>query len=222
MNRQSNEINNLKEQNKILLEEIKNIKQQCQLKETKFGNNICIKSAIMKENEFDYIKDAIEFRLNKKIKEIIKLYQASIDGGEVSAFHSKCDNIPNTLTIIKSEGNKRFGGFTSLTWESSYSNKWKDDKNAFLFSLDKKQIYPYKNSDKRAICCNRYQGPCFGNGHDIGIIGNIIKETKLYTYEWYQNDCSFDYKGDSKALSEDGTGKRFMALEYEVFNIIFN
>ena len=85
----------------------------------------------MKNEEFDIIKNAIENRINKKIKELRKLYQATIDGGEASNFHLKCDDIPNTLTIIKSAGNRRFGGFTSNTWESSY--KFKDEKNAFYF-----------------------------------------------------------------------------------------
>ena len=42
----------------------------------KIGN----KSVIMKENEFDLIHLAIKSRLNKEIKELKKLYQASIEG----------------------------------------------------------------------------------------------------------------------------------------------
>ena len=127
----------------------------------------------IKENEFGFIKDAIESRLNKKIKGIKKIYQASIDGGEPYFFHLKCDHIPNTLVIIKSEGNRRFGGFTSLTWDSPKKYKYKDDKNAFLFSLDKLKIYSYDNN-QRAIYCFYKSGPSFGFGHDIGIDGNII------------------------------------------------
>ena len=104
----------------------------------------------MKNEEFLMIRNAVEDRMNKKIKGIKKLYQATIDGGEASNFHSKCDNIPNTLTIIKSKGNRRFGGFTSEIWESKII--FKNDKNAFLFSLDKKKIYNYKN-DNCAIFC---------------------------------------------------------------------
>ena len=96
-----------------------------------------------KKPDFDMIHLAIKSRLNKEIKEFIKLNQATTDGDESMKFHSKCDNIPNTLTIIKSAGNKRFGGFTTQTWDCS--NKYKDDINAFLFFLDKQRIYPYKN-----------------------------------------------------------------------------
>ena len=59
-------------------------------------------------------------------------------------FHEKCDNIPNTLVVIKSNKNRRFGGFTSEVWESDHLGKRKADKNAFLFSLDKKKFIQLK------------------------------------------------------------------------------
>ena len=183
-------------------------------------NNQFIKSVIMQKDEFDFIKSEINNKLNKKIKEIKKLYQATVDGGEPVNFHLKCDNIPNTLVLIKSSGNRRFGGFTSVNWESSSNNIWKDDKNAFLFSLDKKKIYSYKN-DGKAILCYKNQGPCFGYGHDIGIEGNPLKKKLLYTYENFQKDCSYKYDGDPHALSEEGKGNRINAIEYEVFQVVF-
>ncbi len=67
----------------------------------------------MKENEFDMVKKEIEKRMNKKIKGINKLYQATKDGGDAYIFHRKCDNIPNTLVLYESAGRRRFGGFTS-------------------------------------------------------------------------------------------------------------
>ena len=50
---------------------------------------------------------------------------------------------------------------------------------------------------------------------DIGIDGNPIKENTLFTYQY-----SYDYKGDSNALSEY---KLYIlkALEYELFQVIF-
>ena len=58
-------------------------------------------STIIKPNEFEIINSAIKIRLNKNIKNIKKLYQATIDGGEPLNFHKKCDNINNTLVLIK-------------------------------------------------------------------------------------------------------------------------
>ena len=83
-------------------------------------------------------------------------------------FHSKCDDIPNTLVIIKSAGNRRFGAFTIKEWSSTYNESYAFDKNAFLFSLDKQKIYPYigdlENSQKNkyAIRMNKNHGPAFG------------------------------------------------------------
>ena len=102
----------------------------------------------MKENEFDLIHLAIKSRLNKEVKELKKLYQATIDGDGGINFHSRCDNIPNTLVLIKSAGNRRFGGFTTVQWSSPSSYEYKDDPNAFLFSLDKQKFYSYKKMGK--------------------------------------------------------------------------
>ena len=83
-----------------------------------------INSSIMKSEEYDLIKSAITERTQKDIKEIKKLYQATIDGSEASNFHKLCDNIPNTLILIKSEGDRRFGGFTSMFWIWKHNKNW--------------------------------------------------------------------------------------------------
>ena len=173
----------------------------------------------MKENEFDMIHYAIKSRLNKEVKELKKLYQATIDGDGGINFHSRCDNISNTLVIIKSAGNRRFGGFTSAQWSSNSSGEWKDDKNAFLFSLDKQKIYSYKNKGN-AIYNYKDYGPCFGYGYDIKIDNHGIQEKHLYTYESYSS-CSYNFNGDNNALSEDGKGSWIYAAELEVFQVIF-
>ena len=51
---------------------------------------------------------------------------------------------------------------------------------------------------------------------DIGIEGNPIKEKAVRTFQY-----SYDYKGDSKALSEYDGLNNLKALEYEVFQVIF-
>ena len=221
------ELKELKEENKelkkrieILENEMKEIKKilnpDFNINRIKIGN----KSVIMKENEFDLIHLAIKSRLNKEVKELKKLYQATIDGDGTLNFHSRCDNIPNTLVLIKSAGNRRFGGFTSAQWSSSSSGEWKDDPNAFLFSLDKQKIYSYKK-DGKAIYNYKDYGPVFGNGHDIWIGQHGIQEKHLYTYESWSS-CSYNFNGDNNALSEDGKASCIYAAEYEVFQVIFS
>ena len=167
--------------------------------------------------DFDLIKSAITERIKKEIKTIKKLYQATKDGGEASNFHKLCDNLPNTLTLIQSQNNRRFGGFTTECWESSI--KCKSDKNAFLFSLDKQKIYKCKNYSN-SIYCNSLSGPCFGYGNTIKIGKNVLKEKTLRTYE-SNPECSYEFDGDCNALSEDGKFEGILAKEYEVFQVIF-
>ena len=217
-----NKMKNLEEKNNKEIEELKNeIKELKKIIEPineKYKNsNFIYNSTILKENEFDIIKSAIKSRMNKDVKNLKKLYQATVDGESSATFHSKCDGIPNTITFIKSAGKRRFGGFNSQCWDCS--SQYKDDINCFLFSLDKQKIYPIKN-DKKAICCNSNYGPVFGLPNDIQIGNNPISEKNLHTRE-SKSDCSFNYYGDNNALSEDGKAQFIYALEYEVFQVIF-
>ena len=168
------------------------------------------------KNEFEMINSAIEQKMNKEIIEIKKLYQSTKDGGDVTQFHKLCDNIPNTLVLYKSAGNRRFGGFTSQCWNS---NDAIEDKNCFLFSLDKKKIYFPKNNNFE-ISNYSYYGPSFicADSYIIRIIGNALTNKSLKTNEVDHYDI---FDGDKNALSEDGEFKGVYAKEYEVFQIIF-
>ena len=218
-------IKKLEAENKELKKEIEELKKIIEPIQKKFNESVKINrhifnnnSTILQNNEFDLIHLAIKSRLNKEVKELKKLYQATVDGDGPINFHSRCDNIPNTLVLIKSAGNRRFGGFASEIWESPTSAKYKDDKNSFLFSLDKQKIYSYKN-DGNALECYQNYGPCFGCGFTIGVYPHPIQEKKLYTYETYEKS-SYNFYGDKNALSESGSGSWIYASEIEVFQVI--
>ena len=146
------------------------------------------KSEIMEEDDKKMIYLEIENKMNKKIKEIKKLYQATKDGGDSKIFHLKCDNIPNTLVLIKSQGQKRFGGFTPIPWKSE--EIWRyiqvSEMKTFVFSLDNKRIYNLKNEKVDSVYHEKNCGPCFGNGWDIGFEGNPLEEKRL-TYKSYNS-----------------------------------
>ena len=206
------DIDSLKNENKILKGKIEAQDKEIKYLKNKI-NNISNKSVIIKEDESEMITSEIEKKTNKKIKEIKKLYQATIDGGNSEIFHKKCDNIANTLILIKSEGKRRFGGFTPIPWKSEENYIKDPEEKTFVFSLDNKKIYYLNNSDN-AVYHDINSGPCFGGGRDIALDGNPIKENKLYTLE-----CSYDYQGDIHPLSEY-KDNNLKALEYEVFQII--
>jgi hypothetical protein len=114
------------------------------------------------------------------------VYRGTRDGFGSSDFHSKCDGLSNTLTILKAKDSEFiFGGFTTAEWESN-SFKNKSDPNAFIFSLTNKDSIPLKikinpNEHRHAICCNTSYGPTFGNGCDIHIANNANTTTKSYS-----------------------------------------
>ena len=65
------------------------------------------------------------------------LYRATRDGFSASSFHRNCDGFPNTVSIIKTDSNYVFGGFSSIVWNTTVGglHNWFQDENAFLFSL---------------------------------------------------------------------------------------
>jgi hypothetical protein len=106
------------------------------------------------------------------------LYRGTRDGFGSDDFHSKCDGHANTLTIFKAKQSSYiFGGYTSVSWESSANGKWKSDPNAFMFSLKNKENRPLKmkvdqNFHHYAVYCHSKFGPTFGGGHDICVAKN--------------------------------------------------
>ena len=236
------ELKNIKEENKRLREENNEIKfklknledtiNNIKLDINKNNNNIkqedinnliekkllksSINSLIIEEDsEFEMIELQIENTVNKKIKSINKLYQATKDRFNNSKIHKKCDDIPNTLVLYKSKGNRRFGGFVSQSWISKEEGII--DKNSFLFSLDNKKIYPPKNGKYYSLACFSY-GLSFSNENGCLII--YISDNNLETNE---NDkvhqFFFDYQ--ENALSEDGNWNGTKVIEFEVFEIKF-
>ena len=212
---------NIKDRIKNLEDIILSLKQEkikINNKTEKISLPISINSAIMEKNEFLMIYSEIKLKMNKEIKEIKKLYQATRDGDEPFIFHEKCDNIANTLVLYKSAGNRRFGGFTSECWTSKGETKL--DKNSFLFSLDQKKIYPPKNKNYYEIVCNQNEGPSFSRNifYCIQIRENPLKTKSLFTYEAEHKE---NFNGEINALSEDGKFNGIYSKEYEVFQIIF-
>lgn len=61
--------------------------------------------------------DFLKKILNKP-KNVELLYRASENGYTASNFHSKCDKIPNTLVLVRTEFGKTIGGFTQYNWNA--------------------------------------------------------------------------------------------------------
>lgn len=114
----------------------------------------------------------IENKINKGPLNYALLFRATEDGDSAKIFHDKCDNALNTLIVIRTNEGKRFGGYTTQSWEGN--NIYKKDEEAFVFSLNKNKIYPV-NEDKNAIWCFRNWGPIF-EGYQIDIKDNFFNQ----------------------------------------------
>ena len=174
------------------------------------GSNRAIgieKNIIKHPGELDEISSRIQRTLNKKNIKYKIIFRSNIDGDCASTFHEKCDKIRNTLILIKASGNKRFGGFTTETWDGNDIKK-KDEKS-FIFSIDKMKIYdiiPGQN----AINCNPDLGPVF--------LSQIKLLDKFFTQGGTTSTKGKNYKTLEDFEITDGAEK-FGVQEVEVYQI---
>jgi hypothetical protein len=163
------------------------------------SNMNSFKSEILtgEQQSFELLK-LCEFSPNDKWS---LLYRATRDEFEPHVFHSKCDGHASTLTLIKAKESKFiFGGFTTVSWDSS--SLFKSDANAFIFSLTNKDNTPLKmkinpKRHRYAMYCEYSRGPSFGGGCDIRIGVNAHPLRECYsqlsdTYSHPQYECGTD------------------------------
>ena len=232
-------INELLEQNYNMIDDINNMESDLQyLSESKinflttlkkcdayYGQSIKMKmdfmdkgidSDIFKSKEdYDFIVNNISKRINKKIKEIKQIFKASSNGDNINAFHDSCLYIQNILVLILSDEKKCFGGFTQAEFDNN--NRYKYDENAFLFSINNKEIYPILNRYKKMAinCYDDLYISVFGN--DIYICDCFFSNNGNITQEGFYDYSNSKIKGDYKL-----TGKKYFSVsELEVYEINF-
>jgi len=146
------------------------------------------------------------------------LYKASRDGFGANIFHNRCDNKGRTITIVQSNNNYLFGGYTSVAWTSSGS--WTIDPNAFLFTLTNPNDipptrYPVQPSKtQHTVYHSGGYGPTFGASHDLHISSNSNSN----------NSCSTRFPSTYTDTTGRGnttfTGNlNFTASDIEVFKL---
>ena len=201
--------------------EIREILKKC---DNYYGQSIKMKMDLMDEGidtdifkskeDFNFIKDNIAKRLNKKIKEIKLIYKASSNGDNINSFNDNCLLVPNILILILTDEKKCFGGFTCSGFEI---NKYKYDPFAFLFSLDNKEIYPIMAKyEKMATNCYEDNFPVIF-GSDIYLGDCFFSNENNIAQEGYYDYTKSKIKGDYKI-----NGKKFFCVnELEVYKFDF-
>ena len=181
--------------------------------------NIIIDSKIITQKEqINFIEKSIlrsEMLKDKKITFNL-IYQASRDGDSKQNFYDKCNGIAHVLLILRTDKSFIFGGYTDLAFifHSSGATEYQDN-NAFVFSMDKKKIYPVKKGGKSIRCCNCCC-PQFSE-HTIYIQDKFLNSSNnlcCTASEGYYDGFSRDYE------LNDGV-ETFKISELEVFQISF-
>ena len=130
------------------LSEIKELKEKiCEAfaKEEEVKNRnifLGVESNILKDVEIidksKVRKEQAEFILKavNNPKKVERIFRASEHSFSVAAFHQKCDNKADTLTLIRTEFGKTIGGYSHYEWKSE--GGWLKDsgRRSCIFSLD--------------------------------------------------------------------------------------
>ena len=126
--------------------------EESQSQNNKYMNSDIVKSPMEESMLLDKLG-----KQGKTIK-LKLLYKATLDTDRAEIFHNKCDKAKSTIVFIETVNGNRFGGFTTQSWKGDGIDK--KDENAFVFSLDKLQIYNII-SGQPAIGCYPKYGPVF-------------------------------------------------------------
>lgn len=160
-------------------------------------------------------------RLKKYFKENTDIsfnliYRASVNGDEPSDFHYKCDFIKNVLVLYYTSKFVKFGGFTSIGFDSS--NCSKDDPDCFIFNINNKKIY--EAEEKNQVGCYEVNGPFFGRFNSaIYLYDGVNLLTKNENQHKTSNNVG-GFKGlkNNNFVLNNGE-EYFSLLELEVFEI---
>ena len=215
--------NNINDINKIKKEISKYLSINIEIKFDKKENDVNtlienIKSfgnIQIKEDEINKFIRLIKEKLDEYKYEIIKpklIYDASKDGQNYSNCHSKCNKVPNTISLITTNNDKIFGLYRSIPINGS--DDWKIDNKAFFISLDKEKIYRMKKDNSSIAFDDSY----FIQTIPFGLTGNILSNN----YNCPGKDSMNQYfEGFTEDYELTCGQNAFTVKKFEVFQLNF-
>ena len=177
-----------------------------------------IDSIILSESKRgnEFLKKIYEWSGYKRME---LLYRGTKDGTTADVFHKKCDNQGPTICLYKNEKGNIFGGYASISWTNSGSNKSAPD--SFIFTLT--NIYGteptrFLNSNKNyGVFHYSNQGPVFGL-NEILIVNDFRSNNNITHFPEYYEDILG--KGKSIFTGEtDNNNNKLNVVEIEVFKL---
>ena len=132
---------------------------------------------IYQKQVFEIQKELAEILKEKDPKALIDflaacftlIFDTKKHGNKAYTFHEYCDNKGPTLVVVYLSNGNIIGGFTTQSWDGD--GIWKEDKEAFLFSVELGRVFPIDKDFEEGIYCRGDIGPAFGSGHDLIIYG---------------------------------------------------
>jgi len=173
-----------------------------QISELSFTNFMTIDSKLIKKQEdLNLLKKWLS--PNNQHVNLKLLYRGTRDGMDCQTFHKKCDNHAQTLTVVKSDSGRVFGGYSDQTWNNT--NNYKASQKTWLFSIDEKEKFPIMSTgSSMATFTSQGYGPTFGSGHDLYICLTQGGGGGLFS----GGGQSYSNVGNAYQLSSGGTGKK--------------
>ena len=142
-----------------------------------------------------------------------------MDGFRAEDFHRKCDNMQSTVSFVKSEFGKVFGGYASVSWTSQHPDKGKVDPKAFIFSLTHKTKHVQHTNLNMAVCADK---EC-----NVRFSGDIVLKDECNVNNRSYSNLGQSYK-PPHGLLFNGEGARnylagqynFRVTEIEVYRVV--
>ena len=195
------------EQNKIninLEERIKKLEAIISSKnEIRNEKKIFFESELVNKEEQEMLINWLPRKPNK----ISLLLNSNKDGDSTLTFINKCGGKCPTLAIIKTTKGYIFGGYTTQFWKEGVI----PDKDAFVFSINKKKKYNIIKSD---YAIGFGKNSWWGFGYQYNAIVIIENCTKIND-NWVDND-TYDIK---EKYELNGGEKYFTVKSFELFHI---
>eukprot|EP01084_Bolivina_argentea_P003186 5957_1 len=172
-------------------------------------------SVIMNDNEkkilASYLKGFAEYKL---------LYRGTRDGFGATTYHSKCDGVCGTVTVVLSEHKHVFGGYTPIKIAGNVFACDDPTNKTFVFLLrSQRGNQPNKwnlVTTKGAIHQNSGYLPIFGHNdrYTFCLLNNANSRTDNYSNA--QNKSFIDLNDKSMLAGSN----KFKILDIEVFHVV--
>lgn len=163
-------------------------------------------SNILDTEEFNTLKLLCQFSSDTKWS---LAYRASTDGYTAKAFHTICDNLCDTFSLIKTTNGFIFGGFTKRKWNSVDDSYLLEDSEAFVISFKnyKNRKFKKMNIYDIGINSNPDYGPCFGK--------------RSFYFFYIQDNFNNNLSYFNPIITENAEETKLIVQELEVFSINF-